>query len=146
MASSARILGQDTTVLITRDGNLEDTLTNVVSFSVEDQFELKSQGYLGRKTDDKDYFFKGSKFDLELHLHRQEWFKFRNAMLAKAKRETPDLVFSITTVLNFPNGETPTVTFNDVAFGAVPLNAGGRGDYISVKLTGECSEASQVTS
>ncbi len=144
--STQRIKGQEVSVLITRDGALEDTLTDIIDFNVELEMEIKSQGFLGEKTNRKDDIFNGAKFDLTLQLHKQDWFNFSAAIVARAKRETPDVVFNITAVFSFPNGETPSRLLPDVKFGAIPINVTSRGDYVKVKLSGECDDISDQLS
>jgi hypothetical protein len=51
------------------------------------------------------------------------------------------VIFNITSVLSFPNGDTPSITMPDVNFGAIPHNTPDRADYLSVKLAFECSNA-----
>lgn len=135
-----RIKGQEVTILITDDGNLEDTLTDIQNFNLEAQFEIKAQGYLGEKTNRKDEVYNGCKFDLELNLHKQDWFNFQQKIKDRAQRNTPDVVFNITGVFAFPNGETPTLLIPDVHFGAQPLSVSARGDYVKVKLEGEADD------
>lgn len=143
---SQRIKGQEVNVLCTRDGALEDTLTDIQSFNLEAQFEIKNAGYLGEKTNRKDFIFNGGKFDLELHLHKQDYFKYFVAVMDKAQRNTPDVIFNITGVFAFPNGETPTLLLADVVFGPMPLNVTARGDYVKVKLEGEVETITVTTS
>lgn len=138
---SQRLRGAETSILIVRDGQLEDTLTDVRSFNFEFELEIQSMGYLGEKTERKDEIMKGVKGDLELHLHSQQWFAFVNAILARSARETPDVVFNITSVLSFPNGQTPSVTLADVKFGAIPHSTASRDDYVSTKLDFACEQA-----
>jgi hypothetical protein len=135
-----RIRGQEVSVLIVRDGALEAELTDIQNFNLEIQTEIKSQGYLGEKSARKDDIFNGVKGDMELHLHSQDWFQFLNAVLDRAKRNTPDLVFNVSAVLFFPNGETPTITIPDVKFGPFPHNVPERGDYVKVKLDFEAED------
>lgn len=137
---SQRIKGQEVAILITTDGNLEDTLTDIQNFNLEAQFEIKSQGYLGEKTNRKDEIYNGCKFDFELHLHKQDWFGFQKKIKDRAQRNTPDTTFNITGVFSFPNGETPTLLIPDAHFGAQPLNISSRGDYVKVKLEGEADD------
>lgn len=128
-------------ILIVRDGQLEDTLTNIRNFNFEYQLDISSLGYLGEKSERKDEIAKGVKGDLELHLHSQQWFRFVEAILRRASRETPDVVFNITNVLSFPNGDTPSITLPDVKFGAIPHNTSERSEYLTVKLEFECESA-----
>jgi hypothetical protein len=143
---SQRIKGQEVTILIVQDSQLQATLTDIQSFNAEVQLEIKSQGYLGEKTNRKDYIFNGVKFDMELHVHTQDWLNFVQAVINKAQRITPDTVFNITGVFSFPNGDTPTMVIANAAFGPLPVNVNSRGDYVKVKLEGEADNFSAVTS
>src|SRR6266850_2549701 len=118
--STDRIRGQEISILVTRAGDLESSITDIQNFNVELQFELKSVGYLGEKTERKDYIFKGVKFDFEMHTHSQDWIPFVIAVQDKAKRNNVSTVFTITAVLAYPDGTTPDVLMNDVSFGALP--------------------------
>jgi hypothetical protein len=138
---SQRARGQETQILIVRDGQLEDTLTNIRNFNFEHQLDIQSVGYLGEKSERKDEIVKGVKGDLELHLHSQSWFAFVQAILKRATRETPDVVFNITSVVSFPNGTVFSMTFPDVKFGTIPHTTSERSEYLTVKLEFECEAA-----
>ncbi len=140
-----RIKGQEVAVIIVRDSVLEDTLDAIQNFNVEGEFEIKTAGYLGEKTNRKDEVFNGVKFDMELHLHNQQWFRFLKAIKDRAQRITPDVIVNITSVLSFPNGDTPSILIPDAKFGANPLNISARGDFVKVKLQGEASDYELVT-
>jgi hypothetical protein len=137
-----RLKGQEVSLIIVRAGVLEDTLTDIQNFNCEDEFEIKSVGYLGEKTNRKDEIYNGSKFDFELHVHTQDVFKFKKAVKDRAQRKTPDIIFNITAVLNMPNGETPSVLIPDAKFGAIPMNVSSRGDYVKFKIQGEADDTS----
>lgn len=140
MSTDQRIKGQEVSIVVTTAGNLEDTLTDIQDFNLEAEFEIKSVGYLGEKTNRKDEVYNGCKFDLSLHLHKQRWFSFQKQIKDRAQRITPDLKFNITGVFAFPNGETPTCRIPDAKFGPQPLSVSARGDYVKVKLAGEASD------
>jgi hypothetical protein len=141
-----RIKGQEVQVLFVRASVLEDTLTDTKDFEFEPKFELKEQGYLGEKTNRYDEIFNGAKFTGTLHLHTQAFFTFQQAIVQRATRQTPDVVFNISSVMNFPNGDTPTVMLPDVKWGEQPVKVGSRGDYLEVRVTGACSEYDSQTS
>jgi hypothetical protein len=141
-----RIKGQETSILWTQDSQLQATLTDIQNFNMELEFEIKSQGYLGEKTNRKDEIYNGTKFDMELNIHTQDFFKFRQAIKDRAQRNTPDVQFNITTVLQFPNGQTPVTRLPDCFFGPNPMTISSRGDYVKIKLTGEVGDESTQTS
>jgi hypothetical protein len=135
-----RIKGQETTILFVRGGVLEEELTDTVDFEFEPKLELKEQGYLGEFTNRHDEIFNGVKFTGTIHLHSNLWFRFQSAIVARAQRLQPDLVFNISTVFSFPNGTSEIVLIPDAKFGAQPLSIKSRGDYVSVKLEGAADE------
>jgi hypothetical protein len=138
--SSMRIKGQECSVLITREGALENNLTAISSFNAEFQSETKVQGYLGEKGNRTDDIFNNVKFDIELNIFDQDWFTLQKAIIDRQKRITPGLQINIMAVMFFPNGQTPTVLFPDCKFGSIPLNIANRGDYVKVKLDGVCDD------
>ena len=135
-----RIKGQEVTLLIVRDGALEAELTDIQNFNAEFMLEQIAQGYLGEKTERHDEVYKGTKGDMELHTHSEDVFVFIQALIDRAKRNTPDVVFNISAVMAFPNGQTPTVLFPDVKFGPVPLNLPSRGEYAKFKFDFVCDD------
>lgn len=137
---SQRIRGQEVSIIITRDGVLEDTLVDVQNFNAELELEIKSQGYLGEKHNRKDDIYNGVKFDLELHLHTQDYFAFAKGVIDRAKRNTPDTVVNIAGMFQFPNGQLFSFLIPDAKFGPIPLNVTARGDYVKTKLQGEADD------
>lgn len=140
MAIEQRVKGQEVTVLVTQDGDLQDTLVDVVDFEATFLLELISKGYLGEKSERKDYIFKGVSFKVTFHLHKQDFVSFINAIVSKAKRLTPDVVFSFTGLFDMPNGDTPELTLDDCAFKDIPFTTKSRGDYVDVVFQGECED------
>lgn len=143
---SQRIKGQEIVINIVNAGVLEDTLTSVQSFNDEDLLELIMKGYLGETSNRGDEIYNGTKFDLELHLQSQDWFKFKQSVRARARRQQPDLVFNVTVTWFFPNGDTPTVTYADVNWGPIPTNVSSRGDYVKAKMEGFVSSPDEALS
>lgn len=135
---SQRIRGQEVNIIFTQDGDVLDTLTDIKNFTFDAELEIKKEGYLGEKTDRPDEVYNGASGSFEMHLHRSRWFVIQQAMIARAKRETPDVVFNITAVLAFPDGSTPTATFPDVNWGKQSTNISSRIDYVSVKCEFAC--------
>ena len=138
--TAQRIKGQEVQILIVADGELQSTLTDIQNFNIEVELEVISKGYLGEKTERKDYRLKGIKFDGELHIHSQDLLAFVKQIISKAKRITPNVVFNITGIFSFPNGDTPELMLPDVAFGTIPVNIGSQGDYVKSKIQGECGD------
>jgi hypothetical protein len=131
---SQRIKGQETTVIIARDTNIETELTDIQNFNLVFVNEILFQRYLGETSDRTDDVHKHVKGDMEMHLHSQDFLVFLQAAIDRMKRITPDLVFNVSSVLNFPNGQTPTILVPDIKMGEFPMNVPGGTDYIKFKL------------
>jgi len=129
-----RIKGQEVAVLILRAGELEKELTDVQNFDMTPKFRQLEEGYLGEKSNRTDYIYDGVKGKLDLHIHKADWFDFLNAMKQKAKRETPDVVFNIAGIFNFPDGTAKSAIISDVSFGDAPHSVGNRGEYVKISL------------
>ncbi len=140
LGPSQRIKGQEVSLLVVRDGQLEDTLVDVQDFSLTPKFEIKEVGYLGEPTNRFDYIFNGVKGKMKLHLHKSVWFAFQQAQVDKAQRRTPDVVFNVTAVLFFPDGDQATALVPDVSWGEQPMNVASRGDYVSVEMDFSASD------
>lgn len=143
---SQRVKGQETTVLWVRGGNLETSLVDNQDFEFSPKLEIKEQGYLGEKTNRHDEIYNGVKFNGTMHIHTQDFFNFQQAIVKRAKRQTPDVQFNITDVLDFPNGQTPSITVPDAKFGEQPVTTRSRGDYVTVKVQGAADDYLLTTS
>jgi hypothetical protein len=135
-----RVKGQEVNVLFVRGGVLESSLTNVQDASFEIEFEVIRKKYLGNKSDTLDDIYNGTKGDYTLHLHNQEYFAYLLAIKDRAQRKTPDVVFNITAVLAYPNGQTPSILVPDIKFSGVPIKIGGRGEQVEVKHSWEAED------
>lgn len=131
-----RIKGQEVSILISQDNDLQTELTDIQNFNIELDIELLEQGYLGEGNNRHDEVFKGAKFDFEMHTHSQDIFTLAQAVLDRARRKSPNIVFNIVATLSYPNGDTPVVTLPDCKFGAIPINVPGRTEYVKVKIQG----------
>lgn len=134
------VKGQEVSVLITRGGVLESSLTRVQDANFNISFEIITKKYLGQKSDTKDDIYNGCKGDYTLHLYNQEWFDYMLAIKSRAQRQTPDLVFNISAVLQYPNGQTPSILVPDIKFGEVPIQISSRNELVTIKHAWEAEE------
>ena len=136
MAVSSRIRGQEVQLAIVRDGQLENELVDIQNFNYSVQSETKMQGYLGEPGNRTDDIFNNVKFDLELNIHSSDWGPFIRAVVDRQQRRTPDVVFNISAVMNYANGQQTIVNIQDAKFGEFPMNVPARGDYVKIKIDG----------
>ena len=134
-----RIRGESVTIIVAVGSEMVLSLTDISNFNATIQVEAVSTGFLGETSERVDMVYKVTDFDMEVQLHSQDYLKFAQAIKDKAQRTTPDTIFNITAVLQFPNGEAPSVVLPDVAFGPIPLNVPGRSEYVKSKVQGKAS-------
>ena len=139
-----RIRGDEVQVIVSVGGVLQNTLTAVRSFETTDNYSTLSQGYLGESTERQDFIFTGTSFNMEMHLSKRDWFTFKQALRAKAQRQTPTVIFSISGIFTFPDGTQVAETLPNCSFGDSPQTIGGRSEYVTVRLTGKVG-ASSIT-
>ena len=135
--SDQRIKGQEVSLNVVRDGQVEDTITAIQDFEATDLLSVISKGYLGEPTDRKDMIYKGVKFSFKLHIFRQDYFALRQAIIDIAQRKTPDSQVTLTGVLFMANGDTPDFTIPNAQFGELPMKVPSRDEYVDITLQGE---------
>jgi hypothetical protein len=133
---SQRIKGQEVAIIITQDGDVQNTLVDIHNFDIEFSSEIKTVGYLGQKTDTNDDVYHGVKFNLEMHTFTQDWLRFLVAMHDRQKRNNPTTVFNIAAALFYPGGDEPQIFIPDAKFGPVNMTVPNRTDYVNKKISG----------
>jgi hypothetical protein len=135
-----RLRGSETEIRVTRAGVLQDTITKVANFEFEAKIELTEDSFLGSSTNEYDETYNGCSFDFEVQLDTADWLDFQKGLENKARRITPDVVYSIAAVLSWPNGTTRALVIPDAHFGAVPISVGGKNEFVTSKCSGGASE------
>lgn len=138
--ADANVKGQEVSVLLTRGGVLETSLSRVQDANFEIGFEVITKKYLGQKADYKDDIYNDTKGDYTLHLYNQEWFDYLLAIKDRAQRQTPDVVFNISAVLQYPNGQTPSILVPDIKFASVPIQISSRNEMVTIKHSWEAED------
>jgi hypothetical protein len=135
--SKLRLRGQETSIIITRGGVVENTLTAIHEFNAELSSEIIEASYLGQKTKLHDDIFNGVKGDFAFHTYSEDWLFFAQAIIDRQKRNTPDLVINITTVLFYGGDDsaTPQLFFPDCKFGPLAISVANREAYVGQKIT-----------
>jgi hypothetical protein len=140
-----RLLGQDVTVKLVRDGTVVSEITAIGSFDESMEQEIKEEHFLGRLAADYSDVFNGYKGNLEFQTDHAAWVSFLTAMQARAQRSDPGIVFNVVRTDLYPNGESNVFVYQDVAWGAAGTALAGRKDFKKVKLTFACSDRQATT-
>lgn len=138
---SQRVKGQEARITFTSPAGAETALSAIQSFEFEVQTEILSEGYLGETTERKDDIFKGTRGRCTLHIESQDYLRFVERVKNRSQRRTPaDAKFSAVCALQLPNGQRPRVLIDDLFFGPLPVNIGGRDEYIEATIEFESSD------
>lgn len=144
--SAPRFIGQDTNLMLVKDGQPLSQITAVASFEFTAQITTLSRGYLGETVERKDEVFKGISGQLELHDSNGEVLKLMFDIMERARsREAPRLIINAKTTIKFPaTGLRGIVTLSDLKFGDLGLSVSGREEYGATRFPFECEEARLV--
>lgn len=135
-----RLKGQSVEIRVVQGGNVVQTLQSIENFTSNVDIVLKEDGFLGETVNRFDSVFNGYGGSFSNQPNDASYHEFQDAMVAKARRERPDLVFNIIRTEFFDNGSTAVVTFLDVAWGGTGSEVGSRADYTKSKFEWKCSE------
>jgi len=132
---ATRVRGQETSITVSGPQGVEQSIDAIKSFEAEFQIDILSEGYLGETAERQDEIFVKVTGKAELHIPSADYFKFANKVVSRAqRRDGVQSVFNISTSLQFPDGRRVRVLFQDVSFGSIPLNIGGRDEYVSTTI------------
>ena len=135
-----RIRGQEVQVYIVDNVNgAVSSLTDIRSFSLTPKFKKLEEQYLGETSMRYDELFDGVDFDMELHIEDPGVMDFVSLVRARAVDRTSKTVVNINAKIQYAGGANKNVVLQDCFFENMPVNVGSRSDYVTIKLTGSCS-------
>jgi hypothetical protein len=137
VADTMRVRGAEVQVRLTRNGQLEKTLTAVKSFQFEAMLEIKQEGYLGESNDRFDDIYKGCSGNMTFHPESQDAWTLVAFIRDRAARRSAqaDHHINVKFVANMPDGTRPSITIPDLKFSNIPFNAPQRDGYVEMTLT-----------
>lgn len=135
-----RLRGQEVQLLVLDGANRVEEIKAIGSYDVSSQLEIQQDGFIGETTDEYDFIYSGEKGSFKFQIHNAKWTKFRERIVAKARRIQPTLTFNIVRIQLFADGSSVTSTYVNVAFGEFAESGGSRKDFVSLNLPFACSE------
>jgi hypothetical protein len=139
-----RLLGQDVTIRLVKDGVVMSDIAAIGSFDDSVDTEVKQEGFLGQTADTFSDVFSGYKGNLEFQTARSGWNEFVAAVVARATRADPGIVFNVIRCDIYPGGDSTVYTYLDVAWGPTASTLASRKDFHKVKMSFSCSERSMT--
>lgn len=134
-----RLKGQEVEMSMVINGTPIAAITAIKSFEAEFQQDILSEEYLGETAPRKDAIFMGVSGKFEAHIDNSESLEVINAIVDKARRRTPGVEINVQVSLNIDQTRKRRILFPNVEFGAIPLAAGGRSEYVTLNFEFESS-------
>lgn len=138
--TEARLKGQEISIRCLQDGQLIVSLDSIASFNDEVALEIKEDGFLGEPTNRFDEILNGYGGDFEMQVTNTGYLGWQAAIIARAQRRTPGIVFNVVRTDLYPSGDSAIFTYRDVKWGAMPTSVGARGEYQKIKAAFKCSD------
>lgn len=140
-----RVKGQETVMTLTSpDGNVT-AFDHIESMSFTMETEILEEGYLGTTANDFDEIYNGISGEVTAHLSNTDYWTFQTAVQDRAERRTPaDGTFELTTQFNYPTGEIYRVVIEDIHFGPIETNVGGREEYVEISFDFAASRMTRI--
>jgi hypothetical protein len=131
---ATRLKGQEVEVLITAGSVPQTSITTIKSFEAEVDLELLKEGYLGQTTDQYDEVYHGIKGNMEMHVENRAILDLVRTLVNRSRRRVAGFTVTIKASLNMPDGSRVMIVIANAFFGPVPITAGGRAEFVPVKL------------
>jgi len=132
--------GQDTSVAVLIDGDLEARLDGFTSADITFDMTLIETRRLGAKADDFHSVFKGMTLALKSNVTGEVYLDVARFIVERAQRKSGAKVrFDITTTIRFEDGVFRAITVKDVEFESIPLSIPAGDELITLELNGKAS-------
>lgn len=136
-----RIKGQSTVISVLLDGSLQAKIDTIKSCEITYELETTESDYLGETVTRYDTLFKGMSIKIEGDMTSRQVIDVTDSIVKRAQNRVGGAVrIDIATTFLFPNGDIVTINIPDVQFDSIPINTGGRKEYVSFTWTGKAGE------
>lgn len=144
---SQRIRGQEATVQVIVDGNLQaGSFTKVMNFNLTPRQDLQETPFLGEVEDDLDIMHHGYDFDFEIHHQDSKAYAVLQTIVERERDHLAHPNINVVVTIAYRSLTEPALTFVlEKCFMKVDnYNFGGRKEYVTSKFTGKCKVVSTV--
>lgn len=141
MSEATRLIGKDVQIRITRGGRPLTSITAVKSLVWTINTRVLTEQYLGESRQRKDTIYDDTSVAVVIHPESAEAVDMMVGIANRAISRDPNAdQVNITFRVSFPNGEVRRITLPQVEFAPMPLNVGGRDQYVDLTLNGEAEQ------
>lgn len=130
-----RIKGQETVMTLVGPNGDIGAFDHIQSLDFSLNLDLLEEGYLGQTANEYDEIYNGISGNVTAHLSNNDYWTFQEEVQNRAERRSPaGTQFNLTTQFTFPTGEIARVVIEDIHFGSIDTNVGGRDEYVEVSF------------
>lgn len=143
---SSRVTGQDTTIKIFKDGELQAELGLFKSFKFAEEMAVSREDYLGEKRQRPDGKFDIEKVEGEVHMERAIYLDFFHGIARKQRREpgSPTSIDISTTYVYPETGEQRTFVFKRLEFETIEVDSSSRKDMVAITFTAYADDCEYI--
>ena len=137
---SDTLKGQDTSIAILIDGNLESEIDGITSTDITFDLTMIESRRLGQTSKVYCSVFDGISIAIKSDVTGDVYLELADAIVGKAQRRAGAAIqIDISTVLSFPDGVTRAITITKVEFESIPLSISGGDEFVTMELNGKAS-------
>ncbi len=140
MSNTQRLMGQDVEVFVVNGNTPLLDISDVKSLDITIRLDKKQEGFLGQTSDKFDTLYIGVNGKISFEMKNADAIDFAMAVKEKAQNRRSSKIFSIRASYRFPDGSIRLGQMRDVSFGDIPINTGGRGEYVKMDLDFSASD------
>lgn len=136
-----RLKGQEISIRVLAGNPPEvlDTIDSISEFNDTTALKLLEDGFLGEVTNRFDEILDGFGGDFSMQTTSSGWIALEQAIIRRATREDPTLIFNIVKTDLYADGSSIIKVFTDVKWGEMPTKVGGRGEFAKISANFKCS-------
>lgn len=129
-----RIKGQEVSFSIVRDGN-PTPIGVVQSNTITVDLERLEEEYIGETSMRYDSIYNGTQIEADMHIETPDFLAFIEAVKRRAERRAGGSIrIDAAVTYVFPSGQVRSFVLIDLESAELPIETGGRKDYVSLKL------------
>lgn len=145
---SARIRGQEITVRIAVDGQVQEgSFFKVTEFSTTPRADITEESFLGELEDDLDFQHHGFDFSFSIQNEDARPLEFLSSLIDREQDALPHPDITITVIYNYrdSNVQDRVEVYHDVFLKVNEQSFGGRKEYVTTSFEGKAKRRSLLT-
>ena len=144
---SARIRGQEVTIRIAVDGQIQDgSFFKVEDFEIAPRADIKETDFLGEDETDLDFQHHGFDFRFSVHHQDQKVLDFLSTIISRHEDHLRHPEITMTVIYDYrePSAEPQFEEYHSMFLRPTSTGFKGRKEYVTSDFEGKCKKRSQL--